>query len=305
MAFGQGRDDEGRPGMHRSFRTFPLAAALVLLGVLAPAGGAAQPSDGLEPSLIVTGVGEAAEPAAGATLQFVVGAGAYYGIPEFGEGVATEEAPGPSGPAPAGPYGPPSLDEAALTPIVEALEAARVAREDIAVIIPVGGEFFGPFGPGTGQVLAEVRQPSREALGALVEAANAAALQAGLAMLYVGARYTADDCAALQQLAREAAVADARTRADGLVRALGIALGELIQVREAPFGGSWVPEGVAAPIGLQGADACAPVSPAGTGEYGPVGSSPPFDPATAGEVRTIVQVELTFALAAVAGTPAA
>ena len=184
--------------------------------------------------------------------------------------------------------------------------AEQVAREDIEVVVPVGGSVvFGPFGPGTGQVLATVPRPSPEALGALVTAATAAAQQAGLAVLYVGASSTAADCAALQQQAREAAVADARTRAEGLAQALGVALGDLVRVQESPFGSPLGLEGLAVPVGPQVADACAPVSPAGAGKYGQPGSGPPFDPAAAAEVRTVVQVELTFALAAAAGTPAA
>ena len=85
-----------RSGARWSLRAFPLAAALALFGTLLSPAGAARQAAHPEPSLTVTGIGQVSEPAAEAELDFVVGSGAYYGMPGPTEGGAFEGMPQPS-----------------------------------------------------------------------------------------------------------------------------------------------------------------------------------------------------------------
>ncbi|MGD9710873.1 MAG: SIMPL domain-containing protein [Thermomicrobiales bacterium] len=89
------------------------------------------------------------------------------------------------------------------------------------------------------------------------------------------------DCVTLLQEARDAAIADAQQRAEGLAASLGGTLGSLIQASETPF------------YGAAGNTSC---DPAGEvyGPYGP-GTLPAFDPRAA-EAEVHLQVTLTYAL---------
>jgi uncharacterized protein YggE len=252
-------------------------AALALLA-LAPRGTRAQPAVGTEPGIAAVGFGQAEAPADAASLQFLIG---------------------PL--QPAMPGGPPTGGTAdQLDPIVQALVDAGAAEEAIEVAVPAAGgaSFFGPGGPELGEILVTVEQPQAGQLADLVRAARAAAGQAGMGegVLYVGATFAVDDCEALLQAAREAAVADARARAEGLAEALGATLGDLVQASEAPY------------FGPTGAGACAegvPPGVAASGPYGP-GTAPQFDPSAGAVAVAYVQVTLSFALGpAGAATPTA
>jgi len=105
-------------------------------------------------------------------------------------------------------------------------------------------------------------------------------------VLHVGARYEAVDCVALTQRAREAAIADAKVRAEGLAQGLGLTLGGLTQASEPPY------------FGPAGMDSCAAPGAETFGPYGP-GTDPAFDP-EATEATVTVQVTLTYAFGAAA-----
>jgi hypothetical protein len=244
-----------------------LVAVLAVLALLAlaPRGAEAQPITGTEPGIVAVGYGQATAPAASARLQFLIG---------------PDQSAMMSGP-------PSSMTEVELEPIVQALVDAGLAEAEIEATMPsVAGGFFGPGAPENGEIRATVEQPTQDQLADLVQAVREAAGQAGSSVYHVGARFEADDCEAQVQAAREAAVADARARAEGLAAAVGATLGDLIQVSESPF------------FGPTGAGTCGeglPPDIAGFGPFGP-GTEPAFDPSLEAEAVAYVQVSLTFAL---------
>jgi uncharacterized protein YggE len=238
------------------------------------------PSTGIQ----ATGTGTANAPAQTAHLQILVGSSAAFGMGPM------EMAPGtPSSDMPmSGPMmGPAGLTEEQLDSVIDAIVGAGIGEDAIEVTMPVYNSFFGPGGPETAEIRVTIDQPQREDLVDLVAAIRAAAQDGGLSVLYVGARYEAADCAALTQEARDAAIADAISRAEGLAQGLGLALGELTQAAEFPY------------YGPTGTDSCVPTGTGGDfGPYGP-GTEPAFD-ATATEATVTVQVTLTYEIGAAA-----
>ena len=102
-----------------------------------------------------------------------------------------------------------------------------------------------------------------------------------MTVLHVGALFEPADCAALLQEARDAAIADARLRVEGLATSLGGTVGELVQASETPF------------YGPAGTTTCEP----GSGVFGPYGPGtlPAFNPGNV-EAEVYVQVTLTYTL---------
>lgn len=242
---------------------------------LAPRGSGAQPVTSTEPGIVAVGYGKATAPAASARLQFLIG---------------PDQSAMMSGP-------PSSITVDQLEPIVQALVDAGLAKAEIEATVPsIAGGAFGPGAPENGEIRATVDQPTQGQLADLVQVAREATSQAGLSVYYVGARFEADDCAAQVQEAREAAVADARTRAEGLAVAVGATLGDLIQVSDSPYFG---------PTGTGSCDQGLPPDIVGFGPFGP-GTDPAFDPALEAEAVVYVQVTLTFELGPVGeATPTA
>jgi hypothetical protein len=277
-------------------RSLPFFFAVMLGFVaLSPRAADAQVSPIGEPGIVAIGFGRAAEPAASASLQFLIGPSqmGYMGMSEVPVEESTEGGPVAS-PVTEGSSGmPPSVSVEQLDPIVQALVDGGVASDAITVNAPVTNEmFFGPGGPETGEILAEVSNPDEQQLADLVDAARQATRDANLSVFLVGASFEASDCAALTQQSREAAVADARARAEGLAQAVGTSLGELIQAAETPYygpenGGSCAPEGTA---------------PGTYGPYGP-GTYPPYNPGDAVEAVVLAQVTLAFAFGSDLATP--
>lgn len=250
-------------------------AAFLLFMLVAGSAAAQQQGTGIQ----ATGTGTASAPAQTAHLQILLGSGASFGMApvEFIPGTPGSEMPMD------GPMGMGRLSSEQLDPVVEAITGTGIASDAIEVTIPAYTSMFGPGGPEIAQVRATIDQPQSGALVELVSAVTAAAQQAGLSVLHVGARYEAVDCVALLQQAREAAIADAQLRAEGLARGLGVTLGELVQAGEYPY------------FGVTGTDSCAPAGTQGAfGPYGP-GTDPAFDP-DATEATVAVQVMLTYAI---------
>jgi hypothetical protein len=179
---------------------------------------------------------------------------------------------------------PEPLTTADLAPITDAITAAGVPEDQISVLMP--GSFSSYTGIG-GPLAAELRftidNPVTEDLTSLAMSVQQAALDAGLSLQHLGVTYSGEDCPGLAQQAREAAVADAQQRAQGLADALGVELGELVQAADGSvyFG----------PLSL---DPSACVSQTGMYEsYGP-GLEPPFNPAQPAEIVIVATVTLTF-----------
>ncbi len=227
-----------------------------------------------------TGFGTASAPAQTAHLQFLLGSSAAFGFApmEFDPGTPGAEPP------PMGPMGMPTVSAEQVDAVVEAITATGIGSDAIATTVPAYSSMFGPGGPETAELRVTIEQPQAGDLIDLVAAVQAVAKQSGLAVLFVGARYEAADCASLVQEARVAAIADAQVRVEGLAQGLGVTLGELTQASESPYFG---------PIGID------PCSLAGTSEgfgpYGP-GTEPAFDP-NATEVTVTAQVTLSYDIA--------
>jgi hypothetical protein len=287
------------PRVSRYFaRSLPFFLGVVLGFVaLAPGAANAQVSPSGVPSIVAIGFGRAAEPAASATLQFQIGPSelSSMGMSEVPVEEGTEGGPTASPVTTGSPGMPPSMTAAQLDPIVQALVGGGVASDAITVTVPATNDMVaGPGSPETGEILAEVPTPEKQQLADLVDAARQAAKGANLSMFHVGATFEASDCASLTQQAREAAVADARARAEGLAHTIGTTLGELMQAAETPYygpesGGSCPPAG-------------ADPTMYGFGPYGP-GTYPTYDPGDAAEAFVLAQVTLTFAFGSDTGTP--
>jgi hypothetical protein len=282
-----------------------IALLVATLGGATIRSAAAQTANGIEPGIVATGYGRASGPASSAEVQLIVSrdvlGGSFEAFPSFSEEGQTDipaspvagddetvvEIEGDSGAIP-GPTGMPSpLTEEDVAPIVDALAAAGVPADQISVLVPnASSSFFtGIGGPQSAEIRFTVDDPVVDDLASMAESAQEAAFDAGLNLVYVGATYHGEDCAALAQQAREAAVEDARARAEGLAEALGVELGDLIQAADGSFffgPSSLDPSVCISQIGLD------------TG-IGP-GINPPFDPAQPAEIVIISTVTLTFAI---------
>jgi uncharacterized protein YggE len=282
-----------------AFRLFVPVALLAMLGLQAiPAG--AQTTPGQFPGFVVSGIGTASEAPQAATLQFLIGSADPFtmraGTMETIEAVPAaaaspgSESSGPSSTNPVEPGWAPfeaarlSLEQ--LEPIVAALEGAGVDGDDIQAAAPVDIGVYGPVAPGAGEILVAVDDPEAERLQELIAVVDDTVQQLGLTAQHVGVRYEPEDCDALIQSARDAAVADARERAAALSESLGMPLGELVQASETPFFGS--PEmGACAPEGTEWLS---------YGPYGP-GTYPAFD-ARSVEAKVTIQITLTYSFGA-------
>lgn len=290
----------------RRILSLPVFVALTLMVVTAavPRAVAAQPAPGTAPGIVATGFGRASVPASTATLQFVIGRSdiGYAGMPgemivesgPMASPAAEGMPPMPEMPGmPGMPGMPAGVTEADLEPIVRALVDAGVPEDALTVTVPSASQIvYGPGGPAAGEIVADIAAPQQAQLAEVAQAARAAASDAGLALFHTGVHYQADDCVALLQQAREAAVADARSRAEGLAQATGATLGELVQASEYPY------------FGPEGADSCGPAGMETMfGPYGP-GTYPVFNPSAPAEASATTQVTLTYALGEGQATPA-
>ena len=232
-----------------------LAFGLLIGAVVRPA--AAQTIPGQIPGIVVTGSGKATAPATAATVQVIIGPD-FYGM------------------------GPPdSLTETDIAPIVDAVVAAGVASTEIDIVIPATtSQFSGPGAPGSAMLRFEIANPTDTSMNDLAQALYKAATDARLGIQHLGVLYATTDCPALLQAATDAAIADARTRADRIATSLGVEVGTLLQVMDSGFYG---PE----------TGSCGSPAMAGYGPYGP-GIDAPVDPTAPVEATATAQVTLTF-----------
>jgi len=232
-----------------------------------------------------TGYGEASAPAAAADIQIVISnQETLYGGPSLPPQV--EATPGAEA-------------QASVAPVADALSGAGV--ETVAIVIP---PYRDPYGgpPAVARIDVTVTSPDLAMLTSLVTTAVQAAAGERLVVTYVGVRYTAGDCHALEQAAREAALEDARGKAGIQAGLLGADLGEVIATRDVIATPSF--ESIiygAVPAAQSNCDAAVP----------PVSSTvtsvtfPRFDPtADSGEVEVYRTVEVTFGMTGSGATPA-
>jgi uncharacterized protein YggE len=172
--------------------------------------------------------------------------------------------------------------EADVQPIVEALVGAGNAREAIEVVINPTVTFYGPFTPGSAQVLATVEEAQVAAVGDAVAAAIEAGEQAGLLFDQVGVGYIVAECKPVARQALADAVAKAREQAEELAEVLGVQLGELLIAGRSPAYGAY------------GGGGCADQPTIARVKAG--FSLPPFNPAAEPEVEVYATVHLIYAI---------
>jgi len=176
---------------------------------------------------------------------------------------------------------PPSpITEADLKPLVDAIETQGVSEDDIEVTVIPGGGYYDPYGPvATARVTVTLRDMDK--VGPVVEDGTAAVSETDILFLQnVGVSYRVDDCDALLDEARRAAIEDARDNGEGLADALGVSRGALLAAWEY----SYDPTGYSA---------CTEDSYSyGLYEY----EGPPYNPAAPAEVQIVSNVSLTYAI---------
>lgn len=264
----------------RYLLTSSLFAPLALAALLAftPATALAQAVDGVT----VVGYGEATAPAETASIQLLITRGEFFGGPP---------------PAPRPGVTPGEEERELLVPIVEAITAEGVAQGDIGVVVsPVPEVFgYGPGGPAVGRIDLAIAQPTDEGLTSFLAAVSFAAADQRLTLGQVGVLYEAADCAALEREAREAAIADARQRAEVQAELLGVQIGPVTASADMPVASSALDYFSGLPVP---SNSCAPPTAAGApAAPGLRVTLPSLDPAAEPEVEVYAQVSLTFAIA--------
>jgi uncharacterized protein YggE len=230
------------------------------------------------PSIVVTGSGQAIAPADRARVQLLVtGSDPYYGS---GRRQPTPIATTESG------------EPDRVSPIVDALRTQKVNEDVIAVYNSPAfarGYCYSPDGDCfSTRIDFTIAKPDIDQLNRVVNAAGDAATGSGLSIDFVGVAYETDDCAALQEKARQLATTDARQRAASQAANLGVDLGDLLMSSESAMPGQ------------QDSGGCAVPSPSNNQPGSSVaalgGTVPSFDPARPAQAVAEVQITLTYAI---------
>jgi uncharacterized protein YggE len=112
------------------------------------------------------------------------------------------------------------ISEADLQPVIDAIVAAGVSRDEIEFI---GQAYFDKF---YSSATLRARVNNVDSVDAVVQAANnASGGLAGIILNGTNVSYTVNDCSALEEAAMSAAVEDAKERGDVFARALGVGIG--------------------------------------------------------------------------------
>lgn len=171
-----------------------------------------------------------------------------------------------------------SLSADVLQPIVEALVAAKVPKDAIAVRMS---------GVENAEVIVELNKPTKPRVQEVVLAVSEAARNNGRLFLQsVGAEYSVNNCRPLENASRRAALNDAQTRLESLAAAVKVGLGEVLHITEFPVAG------LPSAFSNCGTKVGAPADPLRASS----GSTPPYDPAAPTEVQVRSQVSVTYAI---------
>lgn len=234
------------------------------------------PAPQLQPGgngITVLGYGSATANADSAILELMFGSGGMGGIkPMPMPYPQTEPGVPPTTPGQAQP-----ITEADLQPVIDAIVAKGVARNDIELI---GSSYYDPY---SSSATLRVTVRSVDALDGISQAAKDAA--AGLANIYLqntSVSYAVSDCVALEKAAMLAAAEDAKTRGAAFAQALGVGLGPVTGASHysySPFGPSPCDAG-----GFRGLK----------GPY-PMGGMP-YAPGQPSQVQVVANVNVTYAI---------
>lgn len=222
----------------------------------------------------VQGFGSATAPATSARLQlFVVGGQGYYGKP-----IPYPECP-PGEPCPETVPELQPLTEADLAPIVEAIEAQGIAEGDIEVNMNPGG-YYDPYGPGRASITVTISDP-QDRVQPIIDAARAAATASeNLFLESTNVLYSVSPeiCVTLEEQSMQAAVEDARDRAQLLAQLLGVGIGDVVFASHYSY----------SPFGFSPCDPTALAYPEYYGGY--------YGPSQPAEVTLIANVSVTYAI---------
>ncbi len=159
--------------------------------------------------LSVTGTGTASTPADKAAILL------SYMLNYYPEAPSDPNAPPPL---------PPTIKEADLKPITDALISAGVAASDIS---------FAPeaYSPQAIRMIIRVNRPTRERLNTLISVANTASTRDNRFLFNTsGIVYTAQNCQAAETTARQAAMANAIEQATALASVANVQIGDILAV---------------------------------------------------------------------------
>lgn len=256
---------------------------VLVVGCLVSNGNAGQAQSAADPAgITVVGTGVRSAAADLATLELVISdlSAMYSGMPMMPE---VESTPG-------------AQAAASVAPVVDAVSAID-GVEDLTVTIPPATNPYG--GPVTlARITLMVTGPSADQLLTIVTTASQAAAGENLTVTNVGALFTVSDCASLDRAARQAALDDARAKAEVQADLIDVSLGDIVSVVDDTYGfGAGTPS-----------SGCDPVVPGMTYYSDPFSGAtlPPFDPTRdATEVSVFRMTRVTFAVADVVATPAA
>jgi hypothetical protein len=285
---------------HMNWRTG--IAAIALSGALVIATAPAQPARAQlvatsVPSLTVYGNGEESVPADLATLQLLIGLGdRQFGFSRDGSGSSSRESASVSVSADedddtGGRRGdrrsePESITTEQVDAIVASVaEAAGVEAEAIETHLSPLAARRGENRARNLRLELVVDQPTPEGLNALFSSASDIATENGLVVEVAGARYDTADCAAIEEAAQEAAIADAGVRAERLARLLDVTLGGVVSAATNDYFFEPGEEG-----GCSGQ-----IGSSYDSEYGGLGISVPvFDPAQPAEVTVVSALTIAY-----------
>ncbi|HVL23647.1 MAG TPA: SIMPL domain-containing protein [Thermomicrobiales bacterium] len=189
-----------------------------------------------------------------------------------------------------------------VAPIVQAIVETGIPEDQIEVIVgPYVSAYAAYYGPAVAVLRVTVDTPTIATLSDLVDAAATAADAARLVLGGVGGVYGLSDCSTVTRDAREAAIADARSKADTMADLLGVSLGDVSGARDVPqqLGVTYGPFGPTQPI-----DPCGDIGVAVAAASG--FALPLIDTTIEPQVTIQAVVELTFDVTGTgAATPAA
>jgi len=144
-----------------------------------------------------------------------------------------------------------AITEAQLQPVIDALVAAGVSRDDIEFL---GQSYYDKF---SSSATLRATFGNLDSLDSAVGAATTAASNlGGIQLSNTSVSYTVGDCTALEKAAMQAAVEDARERGAAFAETLGVGLGNVTGASHysySPYGGSACGTGIVGPYPLGGA----------------------------------------------------
>ena len=182
------------------------------------------------------------------------------------------------------PTEPAPIDDERLAPILQAITTAADAEAITVTLSPLATEPFGRRAQ-RARLTFEIAAPAANGLETLIASASAAASADGLVVEVAGVRYDPADCAALEEAAEQAAIAEARLRAERLARLLEVTLGDVVSATSDVFA-------LAEEDGCGGQEGYSYES-----QHGGLGISVPvFDPSLPAEVTATAHLAIGYAI---------